>query len=39
MSGLIYFYIVIFLNFPLSDSKFCTLSKEQIDGSWFDHQR
>ena len=33
------FYILIFLNFPLSESWFCSLSRRQINGSWFYHQR
>ena len=27
-----------FLNFALSENWFCTLSRGQINGSWFDHQ-
>ena len=38
VSWLIYIYIVIFVNFSLFESRFCTLSKVQIDGSWFHHQ-
>ena len=41
VSGLISFLYCDFLNFPLSENWFCTLrlSRGQIDGSWFDHQR
>ena len=37
--GSFIFHTVFFLNFPLSGSWFCTLSRGQIDGSWFDHQK
>ena len=30
---------MIFLNFLLSESWFCTLSRGHIDASWFDHQK
>ena len=33
------FYIVNFLNFPLSESWFCTLCRGEICVCWFDHQR
>ena len=34
-----YFYIVIFLHFQFFECWVCTLSRGQIDGSLFVHQR
>ena len=39
VSGSIYFQMLIFLNIPLFVGWICTLPREQIDGSEFDHQR
>ena len=39
VSGPIYFLYCDFPHLLLSDSWFCTLSRGQIDGSWFDPQR
>ena len=39
VSGLIYFLYCDFLNFPLSESWLCTMSRGQTDCPWFIHQR